>query len=36
VAQVVERPGGHHFDRDPVKLTQIILDGWNAARTTHD
>lgn len=36
VAQVVERPGGHHFDRDPVKLTQLILDGWNAARTTHD
>ncbi|WP_332840098.1 AcvB/VirJ family lysyl-phosphatidylglycerol hydrolase [Stenotrophomonas sp. Iso1] len=36
VVQVVERPGGHHFDRDPVKLTQIILDGWSAARITHD
>ncbi len=36
VVQVVERPGGHHFDRDPARLTQIILDGWNAARTVQD
>ena len=29
--QVVELPGGHHFDRDPSKLAKIIVDRWNAA-----
>ena len=29
--QVVELPGGHHFDRDPGKLTRIIVDRWDAA-----
>ena len=28
--QVVERPGGHHFDRDPAKLAQIIVERWDA------
>ncbi|MGV8959348.1 MAG: virulence factor family protein [Stenotrophomonas sp.] len=32
IAEVVERPGGHHFDRDPVKLAQIIQDGWRRAQ----
>ncbi|WP_305804923.1 AcvB/VirJ family lysyl-phosphatidylglycerol hydrolase [Stenotrophomonas sp. YIM B06876] len=31
IAEVVERPGGHHFDRDPVTLARIILDGWRQA-----
>ncbi|MDG2526221.1 AcvB/VirJ family lysyl-phosphatidylglycerol hydrolase [Stenotrophomonas sp. HITSZ_GD] len=25
---VVARPGGHHFDHDPVKLAGIVLAGW--------
>lgn len=29
--QTVERPGGHHFDRDPVALTNIVLQAWDAA-----
>ncbi|MEG1681798.1 MAG: AcvB/VirJ family lysyl-phosphatidylglycerol hydrolase, partial [Stenotrophomonas sp.] len=29
--QVRELPGGHHFDRDPSKLAQIIVERWNAA-----
>lgn len=29
--QVVELPGGHHFDRDPGKLARIIVDRWDAA-----
>jgi len=29
--EVVQRPGGHHFDRDAVKLAEIILQGWNRA-----
>jgi type IV secretory pathway VirJ component len=36
IGQVVERPGGHHFDRDPVKLAQIIIDGWDAAPAPQD
>lgn len=28
--QAVERPGGHHFDRDPAKLAQIIVERWDA------
>ena len=29
--QVLELPGGHHFDRDPGKLAKIIVDRWDAA-----
>ncbi len=29
--QTVERPGGHHFDHDPVALTNILLEAWDAA-----
>lgn len=29
--EVVERPGGHHFDHDPAKLSSIILQGWKRA-----
>lgn len=29
--QVIERPGGHHFDRDPAALASSMLEAWNAA-----
>lgn len=29
--QVLELPGGHHFDRDPSKLARIIVERWDAA-----
>jgi len=28
---VVARPGGHHFDHDPVALAGIVLGGWQRA-----
>jgi len=28
---VVQRPGGHHFDRDTGQLARIILQGWDSA-----
>lgn len=31
IAEVVQRPGGHHFDRDTVTLAQIILRRWQLA-----
>lgn len=32
--EVVARPGGHHFDHDPVKLAGIVLAGWERAPPT--
>lgn len=26
--EVIARPGGHHFDRDPGALADILLQGW--------
>lgn len=30
--QVIARPGGHHFDRDPAMLAQIIVERWDAVQ----
>lgn len=32
--EVVARPGGHHFDHDPVKLATIVLRGWQRRSAT--
>lgn len=29
--EVIARPGGHHFDRDPGALADILLQGWQRA-----
>ncbi|QJD67963.1 virulence factor [Xanthomonas campestris pv. badrii] len=29
--EVVSRPGGHHFDHDPVVLTNLLMQGWQHA-----
>ncbi|MCC4587197.1 virulence factor [Xanthomonas sp. NCPPB 1067] len=29
--EVVARPGGHHFDHDPVVLTHLLMQGWQRA-----
>ncbi|WP_308686438.1 AcvB/VirJ family lysyl-phosphatidylglycerol hydrolase [Xanthomonas arboricola] len=32
--QVVTRPGGHHFDHDPVALAGLLIQGWQQAAQT--
>ncbi|KAB7764855.1 AcvB/VirJ family lysyl-phosphatidylglycerol hydrolase [Xanthomonas maliensis] len=34
--QVVVRPGGHHFDHDPVALAGALMDGWHTANQASD
>ncbi|WP_115527946.1 MULTISPECIES: virulence factor [Xanthomonas] len=31
--EVVMRPGGHHFDHDPVVLAKVLMQGWQHAAT---
>ncbi|MEA9586181.1 virulence factor [Xanthomonas sp. WHRI 10064A] len=31
--EVVMRPGGHHFDHDPVALAGVLMQGWQHAAT---
>ncbi|MBV6812758.1 virulence factor [Xanthomonas campestris pv. passiflorae] len=32
--QVLARPGGHHFDHDPVVLANLLMEGWQHAAQT--
>ncbi|MCD8472757.1 virulence factor [Xylella taiwanensis] len=36
VFDVVMRPGGHHFDNDPAKLANAILQGWRRSVETRE